>query len=223
MKAHYCPVCDLEFDAFEAFNGRPSARCPFCKSLERHRLLWLYLNNETRYMQQRTRLLHFAPEKMLYNLFSSAPGISYQPVDLYPGAYPYPVHQADVTNIPFPSSTFDLAICSHVLEHIDDDIRAMREIGRVLKPTGTALLQVPIDLRREVSYEDFRITTPEGRKKAFGQADHVRIYGRDFVKRLQIAGLKVKVEFYADTYTPAEIETMGLMPGDVLFKISLFV
>lgn len=222
MKAHYCPVCNREIDAFEAFNGRPAARCPFCKSLERHRLLWLYLNNETRYMEQKTTLLHFAPEKMLYNLFSSTPGISYQPVDLYPEGYPYPVYKHDITDLGYHAATFDLVLCSHVLEHIDDDIRAMREIGRVLKPTGTALLQVPIDLRREVSYEDFRITTPEGRKKAFGQSDHVRIYGRDFVKRLQIAGFRIKIEIYSDGYTSAEIEKMGLINGDMLFKANCY-
>lgn len=190
-----CPICKATFPAFLPFSvptrlPRPDAQCPKCKSLERHRLIWLLMEQMDWY-RKGMRVLHFAPEPIFYQLFSSLKDIDYWPVDLNPNAFG--VKKAvDITNITFDDDSFDLIMCTHVLEHIPDDRKAMRELYRVLKTRGIAFLTVPIrDM--PVTLEDPTINTPELRLKYYLQEDHVRLYGLDFSQRLAKAGFSVQM------------------------------
>jgi SAM-dependent methyltransferase len=167
---------------------RPNALCPICSSLDRERLLLLYLQRKSDIFDKPTTLLHVAPEEQLTLVLQSTPNIDYVTADL---SAPHVMSRIDVTALPFRDSTFDAIICNHVLEHIVDDRRALRELHRVLKPEGWAILQVPIALALENTYEDFSIVSDEGRERAFGQHDHVRIYAGDYVSRLANSGFAV--------------------------------
>lgn len=188
-----CPVCHAKLRVFLPFGvkPRPNAQCPNCKSLERHRALWLLLQ-QLDWRRKGMRVLHFAPERIFWQLFSSLKDIDYWPVDLNPNMFG--VRKAvDITEIPFDDDSFDLIMCTHVLEHIPDDKTAMRELNRVLKPkTGIAFLNVPI-FNRPATLENPEYDTPELRTKYYGQADHVRAYGFDYPQRLQNAGFKVQL------------------------------
>jgi len=167
-------------------------------SYNRHRTLWLYLERKE-VLRHGPRVLHLAPEQGIAARLRSAPGVSYVSADLDPGRA---MVTTDITRMSFGDAEFDLVICCHVLEHILDDTAAMRELHRVLKPGGTALMQHPIDLSRGSTYEDRRITSREARQAAFGQWDHVRVYGRDLEDRLESAGFAVTIERYVDTLEP---------------------
>jgi ubiquinone/menaquinone biosynthesis C-methylase UbiE len=123
---------------------------------------------------------------------------------------PVPVLKVDITNIPFEDSVFDVILCNHVLEHIPDDLNAMAELYRVLKSGGWGIFQVPLDNRNNSTYEDFSITTPEARQKAFGQKDHVRIYGKDYPDRLRKVGFDVKTNDFALKMSAEERFEYGL-------------
>lgn len=171
------------------FSARPHARCPECGSLERHRLDWLFLKEETDLFNGRQkRLLHVAPEEIFEKKFRALPGIVYVSVDL---ASPRAMVRADVTCLPFEDESFEIIYCSHVLEHVPNDRRAIKEFYRVLKLGGWGLLQVPITSHR--TFEDPTITSPIERARVFGQYDHVRRYGPDYKARLEESGFKVKV------------------------------
>jgi SAM-dependent methyltransferase len=167
---------------------RSNAVCPVCGSGDRARLLYLYLKNRPHLLSSGTKLLHVAPEHHLSAWLRSKPGIEHVTADLTAGNVDF---NFDLTKIPFADATFDAIICSHVLEHIPNDDVAMAELLRVLKQGGWALLQVPISLSLSVTYEDFSITDPAERERAFGQHDHVRVYAMDYVDRLQQAGFAV--------------------------------
>ena len=190
-----CPVCKSKLRVFLPFGEtpRPNAQCPNCKSLERHRALWL-LMQQINWHRKGMRVLHFAPELIFYHLFSSFKDIDYWPVDLNPQAYGGMVKKAvDITNITFDDDSFDLIMCTHVLEHIPDDRKAMAELYRVLKPkTGIAFLNVPL-FNIPVTFEDPAINSPELRSKYYGQADHLRAYGLDYPQRLREAGFSVQL------------------------------
>jgi colanic acid/amylovoran biosynthesis glycosyltransferase len=191
-----CPVCHGRFRRFLPAGEIPreNARCPRCDALERHRLVWLLLNRQTTAMPLRGRMLHIAPEPCLESVLRGMPGVEYVTADLVaPGVQVW----TDLTNLAFPSGAFDVILCSHVLEHVHDDRRAMAELERVLKPGGWALLHVPVDLERQQTFEDARITEPDERARVFGQWDHVRIYGRDYAARLQAAGFAVEASRFA--------------------------
>ena len=191
-----CPCCGGTFEGFGQYGLTPrkNARCPDCGAKERHRLLWLYLKNRTNLFADKLKVLHFAPEQSFGKTLAAQPNLEYVSADLSSGRA---MVKADITGTPFPSNAFDVVLCSHVLEHVPDDGAAMREVYRMLKPGGWAILQIPIDLNREKTYEDERITSPEERERAFGQHDHVRVYGRDYKRRLQNAGFEVRVDHYA--------------------------
>lgn len=188
-RRRYCPVCDRFADAFLEFGRkrRPDARCPHCGSLERHRLVW-------RYFQRRTDLLdgpggtvlHIAPEACFTARLSRVLGDGYITADL--GRLPAMVRM-DACAAPYPRHAFDALYCSDVLEHIVDDRRAMGEFHRVLKHNGWAVLMVPVTVARTV--EDPSVTDPAERRRRFGQEDHVRRYGPDFVDRLRQTGFEV--------------------------------
>jgi Methylase involved in ubiquinone/menaquinone biosynthesis len=168
-----------------------NAQCPFCLSLERQRLIWTYLkSNLNRNSDRPVKLLHVAPEPALTRLITERKGIEYLSIDIDSKKA---MMAMDLTDLSFDDDSYDIIICSHVLEHIDDDRKALQELYRVLKAGGYAILQVPIDKNRAVTYENREITAPEERKKHFGQADHVRQYGLDFGERLEQAGFTVKI------------------------------
>ncbi|MFG5410634.1 class I SAM-dependent methyltransferase [Piscinibacter sakaiensis] len=189
--------------------------CPSCGSLERHRLMQLYFEQRTDlFGEQPLRVLHFAPEACFVRQLDGNPRIDYVSADL---SAPNAKHRIDITDIPFADDSFDVVICSHVLEHIPDDHRAMRELRRVLRPSGWALLQVPIDPALQLTYEDPSITDPQERERLFGQVDHVRWYGQDYAARLAENGFTVQREDFHGSLPAAERERLGLMPGEDMY------
>lgn len=186
-----CPICRWKGKEFLPFGviPRKNAKCPNCGSLERHRLAYLYFKKIIP-PDKNFKMLHFAPERCLRDFFKSYKNIDYLSADLNPGLA---MKEEDMMSLSFKDNFFDIIFCSHVLEHVIDDAKAMKELFRVLKPGGFALIQVPVDRNRDKTYEDFSIISPEGRLKAFNQSDHVRIYGKDYKNKLEAAGFKVKI------------------------------
>ena len=186
----YCPICTRWYRRFFPFGlrGRPNARCPGCHSLERHRFMWLHMTERLELRRRRGAVLHVAPEPCIRNALAGQPGVGYLGIDRFDDAAEAPV---DLTDLPYADRAFDLVICSHVLEHIEDDRRAMTEIARVLRPGGHAIVLVPIDRERETTYEDPAITAPAARLAAFGHPYHVRVCGWDYGDRLRAVGLVV--------------------------------
>lgn len=185
-----CPICGGRYREFLPFglNGRPHARCPGCGSLERHRFLWLYLTRWLRLTERRARVLHVAPEPCIRQRLMARRGLRYVSIDMFDREAD---RRADLKALPFADGSFDVVICSHVLEHIADDRTAIAEIGRVLAPDARALVMVPIDLGRAQTYEDATINTAAARNAAFGHPYHVRICGADYPDRLRDPGLEV--------------------------------
>jgi len=208
-----CPICDstVTFQPF-GVRPRPGALCPSCGSLERHRLIWLFLRDETRVLSGGIAILHLAPEPCLAKRLSRLPKVRYISGDLDPKRAPRLI---DARSIPFADGSFDLILCSHVLEHIPDDLAAMREIYRVLGPGRRAILQVPLDPRRAKTFEDPTITSPAGRERAFGQRDHVRVYGLDYGTRLSKVGFQIKFSSYARSLPKSDIVKYGLLIEDI--------
>lgn len=200
-----CPFCNSRLKAFipsgldfpvlkekKIVGGgyRPNAICPICRSFDRERLLYLYLLHKADLFDRPKKLLHVAPEPRLEQILRTKANVDYLTADIVPENV---MVQMDITDIQFPNDSFDAIICNHVLEHVVEDGKAMSEMYRTLKAGGWAILQVPISQTLKKTYEDFSITTVAGREEAFGQSDHVRIYGQDYVDRLAQAGFKVDV------------------------------
>ena len=194
---------------------RPNALSPSTLSLERHRLLWLYLKNETHFFDDSKpiKVLHMAPEQCFLKRFKRLKHIDLITADLYS---PIVDVKADICDLPFQDEEFDIVFCNHVLEHIVDDKKAMRELYRVLKPGGFGIFQIPQDYSRETTYEDFSITSPEERAKHFGQYDHVRVYGLDYFDRLRAAGFTVEEVNYSKRLSEKEIDRFRLMKDEIL-------
>jgi len=202
-----CPCCGGRSRRFGPEGDRSDAKCPKCGSLERHRLLWLWLQHRTNFFSDRLSVLHVAPERAFKRRFARLPNLEYLSADL---DSPFADVRLDVTDIEFDDCTFDVVVCNHVLEHVPEDRKAMRELQRILKPGGWAVLLVPFDQDRAVTYEDWAIVEPEERERAFGQYDHVRVYGRDYVDRLSDAGFEVSVERYGDELDEQRVALHGL-------------
>ena len=186
---------------------RKNALCPGTLSLERHRLLWLYLDRETNFFSKKLNVLHMAPEQVFFKKFKTFENWNYTTCDLNS---PLAEVKADICNLPFENNFFDLILCNHVLEHIPDHEKAISELYRVLKKGGTLIVQVPIDLTKEKTFEDFNIINKKERNKIFGQYDHVRVYGTDFFSFLNRAGFKAKSINYTDSISKEEIQKFGL-------------
>ncbi len=210
----FCPCCGWYLRKFLPFGVklRPNALCPRCHSLERHRLLWLYLKDSTNLFTDHLRVLHFAPEHLFNRAFKSLDNLDYTTADLDPNRA---MIEMDITNITYEDNSFDVILCSHVLEHVMDDKKAMSELFRVLSPGGWAILQVPV--LREKTYEDPAVVAPEERERLFGQRDHVRIYGLDYRDRLESAGFNVKVDGYVRKLGSAKIRRYGLSKGEDIY------
>ena len=196
-------------------NQRNNVLSPSTLSLERHRLLWLYLQNETDFFTatEKKNILHFAPEQEFYKRFKKQKNIQYTTTDLFS---PLADVKADICNLPFEDNQYDVLFCNHVLEHIPDDTKAMQELYRVLKPGGMAILQIPQDLSRATTFADDTITDEKERAKIFGQYDHVRIYGRDYFDKLRSIGFKVVEEDYTKKIAPELVTKYCLAPGEIL-------
>lgn len=212
-----CPCCGGNFRSFKNFgvtSARVGARCPQCGALERQRLLVLFLRDQVELGTTPLRILHVAPETVLATYFAQFPAI--ERVTLDSEMHGVQV-QADLQALPFPDAHFDAVICNHVLEHIPDDLLAMREIYRVMKPNGWAILQVPQDFSRATTYEDPTVIGREERLRAFGQEDHVRVYGRDYPERLRKAGFQVEQIPYPEQLGTASIERYGLRASEPVY------
>lgn len=214
-----CPVCSKGFRKFLPYgrlSPRPNALCPNCLSLERHRLIWLYLQQRTDFFQRKQSVLHIAPEACFIKRFEKIHGDQYITADI---ESPLAKVKMDIHNIPFSENTFDVVLCNHVLEHVQNDHKAMSEIRRVLKHGGFAILQVPLFFPlEETTFEDFSITDPRAREKAFGQDDHVRRYGKDYPKRIGQAGLKAEEDNFVSTFDDRQLYRYGLSKGEIIFK-----
>lgn len=186
---------------------RPNALCPGTLSLERHRLLWLYLERETRFLNEGLKVLHVAPEQVFYQKFKRFQHWDYTTIDLYS---PLADVVADICDLPFQDDQYDLIFCNHVLEHIPDDLQAMAELYRVLKKGGTLIAQVPLEEERSKTFEDDSITNTDERSRVFGQYDHVRVYGHDFYQRLKSVGFSAEGVFFQSQLTTEEIGRYAL-------------
>jgi len=199
-----CPVCGGKFRKFLPYGyiePRENALCPGCLSLERHRLLWLYLHKRTRFFTDHLNVLHIAPEQCFYRRFKKLKNLFYTTADL---ESPIADIKLDVQNMPFGNEVYDVIICNHVLEHVPDDRKALSEIFRVLKRGGFAVIQVPIVYNMEKTLEDPSITDPEERQKRFRQKDHYRLYGKDYLNRIMMAGFVIGEDNFLHTLSADE-------------------
>lgn len=231
---HRCPVCGARVRRYlpdgrdlpvlrelDVVGGEhwPERTCPVCFADTRARLVWWYLESECRILERRIRVLHLAPEPGIYRRLRAARALSYHVADREPAHYAFAdaICKLDATALPYADARFDVVLANHVLEHIEDDARALAEIRRVLRPGGFALLQVPIALRLARTLEDPGVRSPEERERTFGQRDHVRLYGRDYVDRLAGAGFEVRC-CAAHASLPPELQARWLVnPREVLF------
>ncbi len=192
---------------------RENALSPSTLSLERHRLLWLYLQDETDFFTTQKKVLHMAPEQCFLPLFRKQKNLDYTTADLYS---PIADVKADICDLPFEDNTFDVVFCNHVLEHITDDTKAMQELYRVLKPGGMGIFQIPQELSRAATFEDDTITDQKERARIFGQYDHVRVYGRDYFDKLRSIGFNVEEVDYTKKIAPQMVERFCLAKGEIL-------
>lgn len=189
---YYCPICKRNFrDFLSNFNipNRKNIICPKCGSFERHRLMWIYLKKYTNFFSAPLKVLHFAPLAFMEKIFKRLPNLDYRSADLNS---PFVMFKIDITNIPYNSNSFDVIICNHVLEHIEDDKKALEELFRIMKVGGWAIISCPIDHDRPDKFEVKSINSPEARKQFYGSKDHIRIYGKNFKNYLESFGFKVK-------------------------------
>lgn len=214
---HQCPICLNKHRRFLPYgnSGAANRLCPSCLSLERHRFLWLWLQRRTDFFSAPAKVLHVAPEQPFIKRFKALPGLSYTTADLFS---PLADIRMDIQQMPVDDQTFNVVICNHVLEHVDNDLVAMREIYRVLKPGGWAILQVPIDWSRDFTYEDALIKTPREREIHFGQYDHLRFHGTDYPDRLRSVGFEVDDEDFLQSFTGEEREYYRLPKREMIWK-----
>jgi SAM-dependent methyltransferase len=213
-----CPVCGRGFRKFLPYgriNPRPNALCPGCLSLERHRLIWLYLKEKTSFFQRPQSVLHIAPEACFIPRFEKLHRERYVTADL---ESPLARVKMDIHHMPFEAERFDVVLCNHVLEHVADYIAAMKEIARVLKPGGYAILQVPFfHPVPEKTFDDPNVTDRRLREKLFGQDDHVRRYGTDYAERIARSGLAPVEDDFAATLTEAQRNHYGVVGGETIY------
>jgi SAM-dependent methyltransferase len=209
-----CPVCGHGFRAFKDEWNRTNAKCWRCGSHERHRALWLLFERRPELLRGARSLLHFAPEWSLEQRLRERGGLRYVTTDLDPSKGELAL---DIHALALPDAAFDAVLCSHVLEHVDDAALAMRELRRITAPGGWAIVMVPLDHGRAETYEDPSITSQLDRERAFGQHDHVRLFGRDVAGRLQAAGFDVEEIRMTEELGPEATARHGLLHEDVIF------
>lgn len=210
------PIDGKSFKTFLPYGygqQRNNVLSPSTLSLERHRLLWLYLQNETNFFSDNLKVLHFAPEQAFYKRFRKLKNLDYTTTDLNS---PLADVKADICDLPFEDNSYDVILCNHVLEHIPDDTKAMHELYRVMKPGGWGIFQIPQDILRETTFEDNNITDKKERAEIFGQYDHVRIYGLDYFDKLRHIGFTVEEVDYTNKLSAFDVEKYCLAKGELI-------
>ena len=210
------PIDGKSFKTFLPYgygNQRNNVLSPSTLSLERHRLLWLFLNTKTDFFKAEKKVLHFAPEQCFLKRFRELKNLDYTTTDLLS---PIADVKADICDLPFEDNSYNVILCNHVLEHIPDDTKAMQELYRVMKPGGYGIFQIPQDLNREVTFVDDSITDRDERAKIFGQYDHVRVYGRDYFDKLRSIGFTVEEVDYTASLSDEDIERYCLAKGEII-------
>jgi SAM-dependent methyltransferase len=216
-----CPVCERSFSKFLSYGSdiahRENVLCPYDLTLERHRLMWLYLRDHSNFFTaNHLDVLHIAPEQCFHGKFKAQKNLKYVTGDL---VSPLADLHFDLHSIPLDDNSFDVVFCNHVLEHVDDALQCMRELRRVLKPGGWGIMQVPQDFDRDITYEDASITSPEDREKHFWQKDHVRLFGNDYPQWLEKAGFSVEVFDKESKYDAKMIERYRLQKKEILYIV----
>lgn len=211
-----CSCCGGKFKKFLPFGAdkRPNALCPGCFALERHRMIWRYFQERTDLYTADHKMLHVAPEFIFQRRFKAMKNLNYLSSDLYPTEA---MVKMDITDIEMPDDVFDVIYCSHVFEHIPDDRKAMRELYRVLKPGGWAVLQVPLDPSMPATREGTSEMTPMDRERLLGHHDHQRLYGLDYKDRLEAAGFTVRVDDYALEFSDDERKRLGFRTDEAVY------
>jgi SAM-dependent methyltransferase len=212
-----CPIDGRTYRKFLPYGrleSRPNALCPSSLSLERHRLLWLFLKNKTNFFSSKIKMLHIAPELCFMDVFEKMENLEYVTGDI---ESPLAKVKMDVLDIPFPENSFDVVFCNHVMEHVEDDIKAMSEIHRVLKKGGWAIIQSPAYMYLDKTLEDPSITDPLERERIFGQNDHMRKYGKDYGDKLRLGGFKVTEDNYLDELSPEERKRYALPKEEIIY------
>lgn len=216
-----CPVCSKSYRKFLSYgygaSHRQNVLCPGDLTLERHRLMWLYLKDHSDFFTSSSlEVLHIAPEQCFHKRFQQQKNLNYLTGDLLS---PIADLHFDLHSIPLEDNKFDVIFCNHVLEHVDDAMQCMKELYRVMKKGGWGIMQVPQDMNREETYEDPSITSPEEREKHFWQYDHVRLFGRDYPDWLRKAGFTVEEFDPKKHYTPEQVERYRLMKTELLYIV----
>ncbi len=211
-----CVVCNKHFRKFLSYGAteRLNVLCPNCLSLERHRLMYLYLKDHSDFFTAKHKVLHIAPEQCFLKRFRALKNLDYTTADI---ESPIADVKMDLHHAPFEDNTFDIIFCNHVLEHVEDDLQCMKELYRIMKPGGYGVFQVPIDYNRATTYEDKTITSPEEREKHFWQKDHLRLYGQDYHKQLSRVGFVVEQNKLAFDLPFERAERNRLIRHEILY------
>lgn len=209
-----CPVCERNWGSFAKtkFPDDVEAGCPWCGSQSRHRLVWHYFQKTLKIFEQNEpfSFLHIAPESCFTQTLRSRLSGRYITADLLADNVDV---KMDITDIQYPAETFDFIYCSHVLEHVDDDRKAIAEFHRVLKSAAIAIIMVPVSDQLNETDEDIQVTDPQERLRRFGQEDHVRVYGNDIMQRLEAPRFLVQRIRPSDLLSDVQIERMGILKG----------
>lgn len=216
-----CPVCEKSFSKFLSYGSdiahRDNVLCPYDLTLERHRLMWLYLKDSSDFFTaEKLNVLHIAPEQCFHKRFKAQKNLNYITGDL---VSPIADLHFDLHEIPLEDNRFDVVFCNHVMEHVDDALQCMKELHRVLKPGGWGIMQVPQDFNREETLEDKSIVTPEEREKYYWQKDHVRLFGLDYPQWLEKAGFTVTEFSKESNYDEKQITRFRLQKEEILYIV----
>lgn len=215
-----CPVCEKSFKKFLPYGyneyQRDNVLCPYDLTLERHRLMWVYLKSKSNFFTADLKVMHIAPEQCFYKLFRNQKNLDYTTGDL---ESPLADLHFDLHNIPLEDNQYDVIFCNHVMEHVENDVQCMKELLRIMKPGGWGIFQVPIDRTRDTTYEDATITDPKEREKHFWQYDHVRLYGTNYPDVLRSAGFEVEEFDYKKELTPDTYKRYRFDEGEMLYIV----
>jgi predicted SAM-dependent methyltransferase len=216
-----CPVCKKSFRKFLSYGSavahRENVLCPYDLTLERHRLMWLYLQNKSDFFtKSNLKVMHIAPEQCFHKIFKHQKNLDYTTGDL---VSPIADLHFDLHQIPLEDNQYEIIFCNHVMEHVTDDLKCMQELHRIMKPGGWGIFQVPIDTNRTSTYEDWSITTPEEREKHFWQYDHVRLYGTNYPNRLEEAGFTLETVDYGKEISTELFDRYRLPKGEMLYIV----